>query len=208
MKRYPISRPLRALSLMLFFLVMLPATLGGEIYSYVDQYGVAHFSNVPTSRRYKYVEPEMTETESLSFGTRRIFRTTRHDRYDDVIREAARTHGIRFELLKAIIRVESGFDPYAISSAGAMGLMQLMPENCDLLNVRDPFDPYENVMAGTQYFKCLLQKYQLNLPLTLAAYNAGPGAVDQYQAIPPYPETQNFVERVLKYYDHFLSHHD
>jgi len=199
MKQHHISIFLKGVGLILLCLAMLPKTLEGEIYSYVDQNGVVHFSNVPTSERYRYLEPEVDEPARISYSATRI------DKYDSIIHKAAEAHGIRFELLKAIIHVESGFDPYAISSAGAMGLMQLMPENCDSLNVRDPFDPYENVMAGARYFKGLLERYRLDLPLTLAAYNAGPGAVDRYNAIPPYPETQNFVQRVLQYETLFQS---
>ena len=199
MKRHYIYISVRVTVLLLLCFAMLPGNLRGEIYSYVDKNGVVYFSNAPTSARYKYMGPEDSEPVTINYPR------TRTDKYDYIIREAAREHGIRFELLKAIIHVESGFDPYAISRSGAMGLMQLMPENVEAMKVRNPFDPHENVMAGARYFKGLLKRYHSDLPLTLAAYNAGPGAVDQYKTIPPYPETRNFVKKVLKYYAFFKN---
>jgi soluble lytic murein transglycosylase-like protein len=193
MKRHYIYISIRFMVFLLLYFALLPGNLQGEIYSYVDKDGVLYFSNAPTSTRYKYLAPEETEDVSIRYPNN-------HDKFDYIIREAASEHGLRFELLKAIIHVESAFDPYAVSSSGALGLMQLMPQNIEALNVSNPFDPHENVMAGARYFKGLLKRYNSDLPLTLAAYNAGPGAVDQYKTIPPYPETQNFVERVLKYY--------
>jgi soluble lytic murein transglycosylase len=103
-------------------------------------------------------------------------------------------------LLKAIIKAESDFNPRAVSKKGAKGLMQLMPENIRAFRVEDPFDPRENIMGGTRYFKRMITRYGGKLSLAIAAYNAGPEKVDQYQSVPPYNETQNFVKRVLKYY--------
>ncbi|MGD9083009.1 MAG: lytic transglycosylase domain-containing protein [Desulfobacterales bacterium] len=124
-------------------------------------------------------------------------------RYDDLITEASKSHGISFSLLKALIKIESDFNPRAISSAGAIGLMQIMPENIKALNIKDPFDPWENIMGGARYLKQLIGRFNGKLPMALAAYNAGPNIVDRYKRIPPFKETEDFVEKVMKYYSIF-----
>ena len=108
--------------------------------------------------------------------------------------------GISFPLLKAIIKAESDFDPQAVSKKGAMGLMQIMPQNFKLLGLKDPFDPTQNINAGARYFRQLYDRFNGKLALSLAAYNAGPSAVDHYKTIPPYDETEEYVRRVLKFY--------
>ena len=104
-------------------------------------------------------------------------------------------------LVKAIIKAESDFNPKAVSQKGAMGLMQIMPENFQHLDIEDPFDPRENIMGGTRYFRYLYDRFDGKLALSLAAYNAGPTAVDNYnKTIPPYRETEQYVQRVMDYY--------
>jgi soluble lytic murein transglycosylase-like protein len=122
--------------------------------------------------------------------------------YDRIIQEAANKHGLDGLLIKAVIKAESDFDPNAVSHKGATGLMQIMPANFSLLSLDDPFDPAQSIMAGTRYLRDLWDLYQ-NWRLTLAAYNAGPMAIDQYGGIPPYPETEEYVERVLRHYKKF-----
>jgi soluble lytic murein transglycosylase-like protein len=122
------------------------------------------------------------------------------DLYDHAISEASKRHGVSFSLLKALIKAESDFNPRAVSRAGARGLMQLMPDNIKTLKIKNPFDPKENIMGGAQYLKNLINRFGGKLPLALAAYNAGPGVVEQYQRIPPFKETQDFVQEVMKYY--------
>ena len=102
-----------------------------------------------------------------------------------MITEASKSHGVSFSLLKALIKIESDFNPRAISNAGAIGLMQIMPENIKALNIKDPFDPWENIMGGTRYLKQLIGRFNGKLPMALAAYNAGPNIVDRYKRIPP-----------------------
>ena len=116
---------------------------------------------------------------------------------ESVLNKAAARFGLRPELLRAVAQAESGFNPRAVSSAGAQGIMQLMPATAKALGVRDPFDPVENIFAGAAYLRSLLDRFGGNEALALAAYNAGPGAVRRFGGIPPYAETQAYVNRVL-----------
>ena len=117
--------------------------------------------------------------------------------YDDIIGEHSRTHGVRPDLVKAVMQVESAFNPFARSPKGALGLMQLMPATIRQYGVTNPFDPTENVRGGVAYLRHLLDRYENNETLALAAYNAGPGAVDKYgQSVPPYRETRNYVAQI------------
>jgi soluble lytic murein transglycosylase-like protein len=117
--------------------------------------------------------------------------------YNELIEKYSRQSDIDPLLIKCIIKVESDFNPDAVSVAGAMGLMQLMPGTAQDLGVTDPWNPTENITAGTKYLSWLLRKYNGNLMKALAAYNAGPNAVDYYGGIPPYQETSNYVRNVL-----------
>ena len=166
------------------------------IYRYVDQDGVVHFTNVPTHVRYRLYIPE----------TRMDF-ATYFFRYDGIIQKASAQHGVDFSLIKAVIKAESDFDRRAVSDKGARGLMQLMPQTAQLMAVTDPFDPHENIHAGVRYLKYLLASFQNNVPLALAAYNAGENAVRKYGRIPPFEETRTFVDRVLRYWDEFKIRH-
>lgn len=116
--------------------------------------------------------------------------------FRELVEEAARRYGLDPALVHAVIHAESGYNLSATSPAGAQGLMQLMPATARALGVRDPYDPAQNVEAGTRYLRGLLDRFG-DVRLALAAYNAGPGAVERYRGVPPYPETRNYVERVL-----------
>jgi hypothetical protein len=168
-----------------------PGQVRADIYRYVDSEGTVHFSNVPTSSKYELYIRE--------YPPRRVDHGA--TRYDAYIGEAAEQYGIPFSLIKAIIRAESDFDPSAVSDAGACGLMQIMPETAKDLGVVDAFNPRENILAGVRYFKELLTRFQGSMPLALAAYNAGPSKVNAKWDVPPIEETEDFVNRVMGYFN-------
>jgi soluble lytic murein transglycosylase len=186
-----------AKALLLFAVAAVAAAPGGataDIYRYVDGNGVLHFTNVPTDNGYRLYMREPAKTPAAAHIA---------SRYDDVIARAARHHGLSVPLLKALIKVESDFNPRAVSRSGALGLMQIMPENLEHLQIADPFDPWDNIMGGSRYLVQLLKRFEGKIPLALAAYNAGPSLVSRYQRIPPIQETQNYVRKVLAYYHAF-----
>jgi soluble lytic murein transglycosylase len=174
-----------------------PAAIA-DIYRYIDENGVMHFTNAPTSssREFKLFLREGSKSAPSWYN---------REKYDDLITSASERFGLSFPLLKAIIKAESDFDARAVSKKGAMGLMQIMPQNFKLLGLKDPFDPTQNINAGARYFRQLYDRFNGKLALSLAAYNAGPTAVDRYQTIPPYEETEEYVRRVLKFYYNYKN---
>ncbi|MCK9275508.1 MAG: lytic transglycosylase domain-containing protein [Syntrophales bacterium] len=161
---------------------------------YIDEEGVYNFTDQPASSKYKLYIKDWSRAQN---------KVKRVAQFDETIEAAARAHGIESHLLKAVVKAESDFNPRAVSKKGALGLMQIMPENIQKLEIENPFDPYDNIMGGARYLKELLRRFDGNLPLALAAYNAGPGHVEKLQGIPPFEETEIYVQRVLKYYEFF-----
>lgn len=178
-----------AAACLVVFMTALARPAGADIFMRVDDQGTICLTNLPGSPGYRLLIKERRPRSDRLPGT-----------YDAFIKEAAEAYRVEAPLLKAMVKVESDFDPRAVSAKGARGLMQLMPHNFDALEVKNPFDPRENIMAGTRYLKSLLDRYEGDIDLALAAYNAGPDAVDRFGRIPPIEETQKYVQRVLEYY--------
>lgn len=168
-------------------LAALPATSHGDIYRYVDARGVVHFTNTPTDSNYALYLREKSAGGNLA----------------EVIRRHANRFRIDEALVRAVIKVESDFNPRALSSKGAQGMMQLIPETARDMNVADPFDPEQNIRGGTRYLRLMLDRFDGDLELALAAYNAGPTTVQRHGGIPPYRETLDYVDRVKRYLDYY-----
>ncbi len=169
-------------------------TTAAEIYQFIGPTGSISLTNVPSDARYRKIENESSGFHA-ALSEREL---------EPVIRRYSSQHQLHPALIRAVIKAESNFDPRAVSRAGAIGLMQLMPQTAVRLDVRDMYDPDDNVGGGTKYLRQLLDRFHGNLPLALAAYNAGENAVDRYQSLPPFKETRQYVRKVLRYYRTFL----
>jgi soluble lytic murein transglycosylase-like protein len=175
-------------------LVCAAAPASAQIYSWRDDAGTLVVSNTP---RGAVMVPSYAVPQAEGIRSTRDVAPDRSRRFDDVIVQHARNQGIRPDLVRAVIQVESAFDPHAVSPKGAQGLMQLMPDTARELGVRNPFNPDDNIRGGTAYLRQLLDRYDNNEVLALAAYNAGPNAVDKYgESVPPYRETRSYVSKV------------
>ena len=159
----------------------------------IDRDGIVHFTNVPEDPRYRGVRG--TSGTAVGWFSRADLSW---DLYARDIREISLQHDVDPALVQAVVRVESAFNPSAVSRKGASGLMQLMPRTASALGVLDPFDPRQNIRGGVRHLRYLLDRYRGNVAMAVAAYNAGEGAVDFHQGIPPYPETKQYVQRVLR----------
>ena len=186
--------------------------LWADIYRYQDENGVIHFTNVPTDSKYQIFLKEYQKGKaslpSKGLGKHLSSRISGVDRTPllrNHIDEASLQYGVDPKLIQAVIRVESNFDPQAISPKGAQGLMQLMPQTARELQVFDPFSPRDNIVGGARYLRYLLDLFNQDVPLALAAYNAGPEKVNLYRGIPPYLETRSYVQKVLQVYTRLKS---
>ncbi len=169
------------------------------MYTFVDKAGVVHFSNVPTDSRYKQVNGYRSKARSKSG------RIINPKKYEPYIKRVASRYRIDPLLIKAVIKAESNFDYLAVSPKGAQGLMQLMPGTARDMHVANPFDPQQNIRGGTRYLRKMLDVFDDDMQLALAAYNAGPEKVKKYGRIPKFPETVKYVKRVLRNYKRYQA---
>ncbi len=177
-----IMRKITFLSVLIF--LTLPALSShADIYKFKDEKGVTHFTNIPQKKNYKIVISEK--------------KTRPGNDYSYIIRNKSRKYNIEPSIIKAVITAESNWNPRAVSNKGAIGLMQLMPATARDMQINNPYDPEENIEAGTRYLRFLLDKFEGNLTLALAAYNAGPGKIERSGGVPPFPETKKFVRKVI-----------
>jgi soluble lytic murein transglycosylase-like protein len=182
----------------------LSAAAMADIYAFVDAGGVTHFSNVPNDQHYEVVLRTAT-SDPVQASPVNPALLARAERYDQFIEEAATAADVDAQLLRAVIVVESAFNERAESNRGAQGLMQLMPLTARHYGVSDAFNPGQNIRAGARYLRDLIDRYDNDLELVLAAYNAGEDAVERYgRAIPPFKETRAYVPRVLGAYTTLL----
>jgi soluble lytic murein transglycosylase-like protein len=185
-----------------------PGLACADIYHFTDAGGTEHFSNVPVDTRYTLLlaTPDAVTGSAESSKVHAINWLARSADYDGVIKGAARDATIQAQLVRAVIVVESGFNPRAVSKKGAVGLMQLQPATARRYGVKNIYDPGENVRAGAHYLSDLLVRYHSNLELALAAYNAGEQAVERYGGhVPPFRETLAYVPSVMKVYQRLLD---
>jgi hypothetical protein len=167
-----------------------------DIYKYVDENGVIFFTNMPAGKGYKKIISE----ERKDINKHTLYDGGKEHRtkdYQQIIEKKSREYNIEPSLVRAVIKTESNWDSMAISQKGAMGLMQLMPDTAKVMEVKNPFNPEENIEGGIKYLRYLLDRFNGDLTLALAAYNAGPEKIKKFGGIPPIPETQRYVKQIL-----------
>ena len=185
--------------LLLTLLFLLPSFSSADIYKYVDEEGVMHFTDAPTDRRFKIFMRDIKRDRKLrtNFKLGTLYRNP--DEFEPIVKSIASEYGVDKNLVKAVIHAESGYNPNAVSPKGAQGLMQLMPKTAQGLSVPNSFDPKDNIRGGVRYLRFLLDTFKGDVTLALAAYNAGLSRVNQYGGVPPFEETRNYISRVLSY---------
>lgn len=209
----PMTRYLRTCLVFagLSLLALIPGRANADLYTFTDKDGVIHFMNKPKDPRFKLA---IKGADRGGAGAKKSVpipafmpsdrSPDRFTRYDTWIRQAAALYRIPEALVRAVIKCESDYDPRATSPVGAQGLMQLMPETALRMGVRDILDPRENIFGGTRFLRVLANHFNGSLELTIAGYNAGEGAVIRHNGIPPFEQTQDYVTRVLSYYQRYL----
>jgi soluble lytic murein transglycosylase-like protein len=206
MKHGEFMTKLRILTAALFTLLISSAGISfADIYKYEDSEGVIHFTDAPTDRRFKIFMRDIQKDKRLrtNFGLGRVSRNPAE--FEQIISSCSAEYGVDKSLVKAVIHAESGYNPNAISSKGAAGLMQLMPATAQDLKVADSFNPSDNIRGGVRYLRFLLDTFKGDVSLALAAYNAGLGKVAKHGGIPPYQETRNYVSKVLDYQKNYAA---
>ena len=187
------------LCLLLMFGISVPSS--ADIYKYIDKYGHVMLTDKPAHSGYKRLVKTWKGWEEQKTWPRNFNWVKNQKKYDLTIRNVAKTYKLPHTLLHAVITAESSYNPDAVSRAGAVGLMQLMPETAKRYGVSDRRNPRQNIYGGSRYLRDLLKLFNNDVALALAAYNAGEGAVKKYgNKIPPYKETRNYVNKVIKYY--------
>jgi hypothetical protein len=182
-----------------------------DIFKYTDADGTVHFTNTPGGdKRYRvYIRGNGGQRGDVAPGVVPVLPSDhdpgRYVRYDEYIHSAATLYQIPEQLVRAIIRCESDYDPRAVSVTGARGLMQLMPDTAMLMQVRDIDDPHDNIFGGVRLLRVLANEFNGDLELTVAAYNAGDGAVIRFGGIPPYLQTRDYVVNVTKFYRRYRA---
>jgi soluble lytic murein transglycosylase-like protein len=191
--------------------IAMPAVAEADIYKFTDNDGVVHFTNTPGGdKRYRvYIHGNGASGKGAAPGVIPVppsdHDIARYTRYSEWIREAATLYQIPEQLVRAVIRCESDYDPRAVSVSGARGLMQLMPDTATLMQVRDIDDPRENIFGGVRLLRILANEFNGDLELTVAAYNAGDGSVIRFGGIPPFQQTREYVVSVTKFYRRYRS---
>lgn len=193
------GRLFQGLLLFLFLYIFQIQKADADIYKYVDEDGVAHFTDAPTDRRFKIFMRDIKKDKKLRTTFRLSGCGRNPEEFAPIINSLASEYGVDKSLVKAVIHAESGYNPNAVSPKGASGLMQLMPKTAKDLKVGNAFDPQDNIRGGVRYLRFLLDTFKGDVSLALAAYNAGLSKVSKYGGIPPYEETRNYVTRVLNY---------
>ncbi len=183
--------------LLLYGLLAAPLSATADIYRYEDEEGVLHFTDAPTHKKFKIFLRDLRKDKQLRTRFRVAARNPQE--FEHLITAASAKYGVSASLIRAVIQAESGYNPQAVSRAGAGGLMQLMPGTARQLKVADRFDPGQNVDGGVRYLKFLLDTFKGDVSLALAAYNAGLSNVAKYGGIPPFEETRTYVSRVLAF---------
>jgi soluble lytic murein transglycosylase-like protein len=186
------------LMLQICLLALAVSPVRADIYRYEDDDGIIHFTDAPTDKRFKVFMRDLKKDKQLRTKLQ-IASSVNPAEYEHIISTCAAKYGVSASLIKAVIHAESGYNPNAISSKGASGLMQLMPGTARSLKVSNSFDPQDNVEGGVKYLRFLLDTFRGDVSLAVAAYNAGLNKVAKYGGIPPYNETRTYVNRVLSY---------
>jgi soluble lytic murein transglycosylase-like protein len=180
-----------------------------DIYAYTDEGGVTHFSNVPDNQRYQLymrTEKPAAATPLVADSGKAVLNLANQRRYGPYVTEAARANQVEAALVHAVISAESGYNPNALSRKGAAGLMQLMPDTARRYGVTNPYDPAQNIDGGARYLRYLMQLFNNDLRLALAAYNAGEQNVIKYgYRVPPYRETVLYVPKVMRFYQKYRT---